>query len=348
MRENIRRPILFLATVIAGSMLIVFEVPPLLLILGTVFAGVLVLIGTGALPLHELKPSLWIGAIRTRLSGPRRSSSIFARFSKKKEKKSSKPHPLRTFAASIRESISMARAPEHEKKAKLDQIDQMLASTIEGNPPDKKMPDMPAPASGGAADSLMSLADLDDESFNSIEIEGEFSRIAPKFDNEEMSMLSAEEANAVSDILKAHQDELEDTPGGKSPASLSGMPTGDIDLSGADLKADLSELDELNLDEIDIDEEIEGGALPAEAADISADIKTDLEKEEPEEEPDMVSFASGGFADDGLMADLRSDVKKKKVEQDVSLLRDLKGKKFKATDLGDELAEIIRSMPSKE
>jgi hypothetical protein len=286
-----------------------------------------------------------MGAIRKRLSKPRKSSSIFARFSKKKEKKTSGPHPLRTFAASIRESISIARAPAHEKKAKLDQIDQMLEKTIDDHLPGN-MPGMPV--AGGSADPLISLADLDEESFNSIEIEGEFPRTSMRFENDELSMLSAEESNAVSDILKAHQDELEMTPGGKASASLSGMPEGEIDLSGADLKADLSELDELNLDEIDIDEEIEGRAVPAEAADISADIETDLEKEEPEEELDMVSFAAGGFAEDGLLAELRSDVKKRKVEQDVSLLRDLKGMKFKATELGEELADIIKSMPSKE
>jgi len=61
----------------------------------------------------------------------------------------------------------------------------------------------------------------------------------------------------------------------------------------------------------------------------------------------MVSFASGGMVDDDLIAALKSDVKKKKFVEDISLVRELRGEKYSARELAGELEEILATLKSK-
>ncbi|HOC84310.1 MAG TPA: hypothetical protein PKJ67_06855, partial [Methanoculleus sp.] len=158
-------------------------------------------------------------------------------------------------------------------------------------------------------------------------------------------------ADAVSEILKAHQNDLDGinlTPGidlaGNPDAALpaiAGAPGGDgmPDLSA--LNEELSLLDDLDLDEIEIEGE-EKEEIRAEEPEEAPE-----EAEEPEEEFDMVSFASGGTVDDDLITSLKSDAKKKKFVEDVSLVRDLKGEKYDARSLALELEEILAAMRSQ-
>ena len=69
-------------------------------------------------------------------------------------------------------------------------------------------------------------------------------------------------------------------------------------------------------------------------------------QEESEEDFDMVSFASGGVVEDDLITELKSEVKKKKFVEDLSLVRELKGEKFNAKDLAAELEDILAAMKS--
>ncbi len=126
---------------------------------------------------------------------------------------------------------------------------------------------------------------------------------------------------------------------------LEGLSSGAV---GDILGGELGDLDEIDLDEIEIEDE-SGSGSGGLAALIPEPEETE-EEEAEEEEPenfDMVSFASGGLADDDLLAELKSDVKKRKVVEDVSLLRDLKGMKFSGKELAGEMEELLRAMRPK-
>jgi hypothetical protein len=250
---------------------------------------------------------------------------------------------LGTLAASVRETIAHARAPEVEKKDRIEKIDALLDEAVDGTAP--KKPAVPAKAGGGAVDPLASLADLDIDALAEIDQDGESPGPGTAIESDRIS------ADAVSEILKAHQNDLDGinlTPGidlaGNPDAALpaiAGAPGGDgmPDLSA--LNEELSLLDDLDLDEIEIEGE-EKEEIRAEEPEEAPE-----EAEEPEEEFDMVSFASGGTVDDDLITSLKSDAKKKKFVEDVSLVRDLKGEKYDARSLALELEEILAAMRSQ-
>ncbi|MDN7023386.1 hypothetical protein FGU65_00470 [Methanoculleus sp. FWC-SCC1] len=379
MQEKLRRPILFLVTVTAGSALIFIDIPPVYVIGGTVVVGVCVLIGTGALPLAEIRPSQIRASLKAwmdrRRRSPRKAARKPSRFSAKLPTLPDVRSMLAAFFASVRSTVAKGRAPEHVKKAEMSKIDAMLDQTLADSVPEEG--GSGSRGSGGAAgDPLSALDDLDTESFDDLDVDGEVSRIASKFATEEVSALSEEEELAVADILKAHQDDLDDldlpagldlgdeAAGGEGPGAavrptLQAPPAetlpedimGGLD-AGADLLSDdLSALDDLDLDAIEIEgdgDEASGSSAPFAAPEDLEEAEEEEDEEEPEEELDMVTFASGGLADDDLMAELKADTKKRKVVEDVSLLRNLKGTKYSAQELADEMEELLRAMKPKQ
>ena len=341
MREGLRRALLFLITIGMGSLIILADAPVEVILAGTVLAGFFALVITGALNLAELRPSRLRKALRERKKPPE---------AKKPDIPAEKPPRIRgsgmlgTLAASVRETIAHARAPEVEKKGRIEKIDALLDEAVDGTAP--KKPAAPAKAGGDAVDPLASLADLDIDALAEIDQNGESPGPGTAIESDRIS------ADAVSEILKAHQNDLDGinlTPGidlaGNPDATLpaiAGAPGGDgmPDLSA--LNEELSLLDDLDLDEIEIEGE-EKEEIRAEEPEEAPEE----EAEEPEEEFDMVSFASGGTVDDDLITSLKSDAKKKKFVEDVSLVRDLKGEKYDARSLALELEEILAAMRSQ-
>jgi hypothetical protein len=118
-----------------------------------------------------------------------------------------------------------------------------------------------------------------------------------------------------------------------------GMP----DMSA--LSEELSALDELDLDEIEIGGE-EEEEIDAEESVPEEEILEEV-AEGPKEDFDMVSFASGGAVEDDLITALKADSKKKKYVEDISLVRELKGEKFHAEELAVELEDILTAMRSQ-
>jgi len=341
MREGLRRALLFLITIGMGSLIILADAPVEVILAGTVLAGFFALVITGALNLAELRPSRLRKALRERKNPPE---------AKKPDIPAEKPPRIRgsgmlgTLAASVRETIAHARAPEVEKKGRIEKIDALLDEAVDGTAP--KKPAAPAKAGGDAVDPLASLADLDIDALAEIDQNGESPGPGTAIESDRIS------ADAVSEILKAHQNDLDGinlTPGidlaGNPDATLpaiAGAPGGDgmPDLSA--LNEELSLLDDLDLDEIEVEGE-EKEEIRAEEPEEAPEE----EAEEPEEEFDMVSFASGGTVDDDLITSLKSDAKKKKFVEDVSLVRDLKGEKYDARSLALELEGILAAMRSQ-
>jgi hypothetical protein len=372
-RENLRRPLLFLITVSTGSVFVIFDATTEIIIAGTVLAGFLALVVTGALDLAELKPSSLRAAFRER--GEKKKQSD-APATAEPDAPAEDPSPtssrpssgialrgmLRTFKASITEAIAHARAPEGEKKSNIEKIDAMLDQAVEGAVPDQPMTPAPPKAGGNSVDPLASLADLDIDSLEGLDLDGDASGQGTVFDPDQISLLSAEDADAISDILKSHQDELDEfdltadidlSGGADEPAAALPPAAMDVpELPGDDgmpdmsaLSEELSALDELDLDEIEI--EIEGEEEEEEIEEEEPVPEEEIFEEEPKEDFDMVSFASGGTVDDDLITLLKADSKKKKYVEDISLVRELKGEKFHAEELAGELEDILATMKSQ-
>jgi hypothetical protein len=154
-------------------------------------------------------------------------------------------------------------------------------------------------------------------------------------------------SSQAEDILKVNDGGLEEFKG------LEG---------GESIDQDFSDLDNVNLDDIDPDAGMEDGTMPAPGSSPSpaespaATVKTDwiasdapegadLPGDEVSTQDDMSSFAGGASGSDAdLLSSLASDVKQVTKEKNTSLLRDLIEFKAPATDIENELNDIAEMM----
>ena len=351
MRESLRRPLLFLITVGTGSLIILLDANPEVVVAVTVLAGFLALLVTGALNLSELKPSNLRAAFRgwRRKKKPKAPNAVGA-----------EPSPaakggrfsgmLGTFTASIRETIAHARASDSKKKEGIEKIDNMLDRAVEGADAGSSPAAAPPRPGGSVTDPLASLADLDLDSIADLDLNGEGPDLGGSFSPEDVSLLSAEDMDAVSEILKTHQTEIE-VPAGVSGGSVLPPISAEVPGIAGDegipdigiLRDELSALDDLDPAEIRIEvegEEEEEEEEPAPEEEVP-------EVEEKKEDFDIVSFASGGTVEDSLITTLKADARRKKFVEDVSLLRELRGEKIAAKDLAAELEEILEALRSQ-
>jgi len=351
-RESLRRPLLFLITVGTGSLIIILDANPEVVVAVTVLAGFLALLVTGALNLSELKSS----NLRAAFRGWRRKK-------KKPEAPNAvgaEPSPaakggrfsgmLGTFTASIRETIAHARASDSKKKEGIEKIDNMLDRAVEGADAGSSPAAAPPRPGGSVTDPLASLADLDLDSIADLDLNEEGPDLGGSFSPEDVSLLSAEDMDAVSEILKTHQTEIE-VPAGVSGGSVLPPIAAEVPGIAGDegipdigiLRDELSALDDLDPAEIRIEvegEEEEEEEEPAPEEEVP-------EVEEKKEDFDIVSFASGGTVEDSLITTLKADARRKKFVEDVSLLRELRGEKIAAKDLAAELEEILEALRSQ-
>ena len=386
MRESLRRPLLFLITVGTGSLIIIADASIEVIVAGTVLAGFLALVATGALDLAELRPSRLRTALRERKDDSKHSEASELKAAGETVEKPSLiqrlaateinlPGMLGTFVASIQDAIRHARAPESEKKRKIAKVDAMLDQAVGGAAGSQLVGSTSAKGSEAAVDPLASLADLDLASLDDLDLDGETSGSGTAFESEGISLLSEEEADAVADILKENLSDLSDldltpgsdpsdgagglsTPGEPAMAlppvaagEARGFPAGDVQEMNALLGDDLSELEDVNLDEIEVEGEEHEEVVETQVQKAQEPVSNEkalLEElqEESEEDFDMVSFASGGVVEDDLITELKSEVKKKKFVEELSLVRELKGEKFNPKDHAAELEEILAAMKS--
>jgi hypothetical protein len=170
---------------------------------------------------------------------------------------------------------------------------------------------------------------------------------ALKINEPEIPMPSLDTGSQAEEILKDNEAGLEEFKG------LDG---------GESIDQDFSDLDKVNLDDIDLDAEMEEetpsatGSSPAPAESPAATVKADwigsdapkgadLPGDEVSTQDDMASFAGGASGSDAdMLSSLAADVKHVTKEKNTSLLRDLKEFKAPATDIENELNEIHEMM----
>jgi hypothetical protein len=168
-----------------------------------------------------------------------------------------------------------------------------------------------------------------------------------KINEPEIPMPSLDTGSQAEDILKDNEAGLEEFKG------LEG---------GESIDQDFSDLDNVNLDDIDLDAETEEetppatGSSPTPAESPAATVKADwigsdapkgadLPGDEVSTQDDMASFAGGASGSDAdMLSSLAADVKHVTKEKNTSLLRDLKEFKAPATDIENELNEIHEMM----
>ncbi|OPX64511.1 MULTISPECIES: hypothetical protein [unclassified Methanoregula] len=410
MKENLRKPILFLIIVVVGSVLVLFDFPltallPLLIVIG--FATLLAL---GSITIPEIRggiASLGKSGILKRLNdikifektpaGAQAAAAkpVPAHAPIKKEepkKKGSEEKPglashISTLFSSIR-SVGSILQQKGKREKNVEEIDKILDRTVtekvSAPPPAAAAPATPAKAGGAGGaqldmdDPFMSLsADefdaglLDGLGDDEAQVQASPAPSAPVPDTGGLLPVSPAEGpdllapeldvdSAASDILK----QAGEGAGGTSD-EFSGLDSGSLS------DEDFGDLDNLNLDDVSLDADLEGGdAVPAPSSAPAAPvpqapaaapgsdsnavktawIPSDAPKDAGEVEDevstqaDMAAFASGAGGDEDLLSSLAADVKHVKKEQDLSLLRELKDFRAPATEIEKELSGMYERM----
>lgn len=374
MREDVRRLLLFVVTLITGLLMIGVDLPLVQLLPVLVLIGVLLLFVTGALTAEDL------GQFGGRLRRGTKEKST------KPEKKPAEKAPLTKekggpgLFARMRTSLQdlvPERVPQKqgEKKEKKGGIfsrgekksvpakgKQAEDTSAPATPVQQATSSAPAPSGGGEKeeDPFLSLSedelqmDLLDELD---EMDSPVSEPAEdlSLDMDAVTYPTELELQGVDSILSEHASDLEeftDLEGvdqiDSELASLDEVDMDEIQLSGLD---GLEETD-LSIPEIpssspaEIPDPTSAASAPALPAGPEAPFfalpQDSLPNEPEKKEPDMASFAAGSGGDSDMLSLLASDVKSVKVEADMSILRDLRDVKVNSQDLVSDLEGLLQ------
>jgi hypothetical protein len=401
MKESLRRVILFTVIVITGSVMILFDVPLILMIPLILAVGFVILLLLGAITVADFKSVFTRKKLKNpkKISLIQRLDGM--KFFEKKpvppDKKPASPHKkeevpksaahktgagshLRLFFTSLGSLRTVLK--ERSKQAKkVEHIDELLDKAVSEKVKSSALASAgtgagtkitPSGSGGGAGlkeqekdqDPFLSLSG---DEFDASLLDGLDDQETPKspssgqiptpgapapgsaltINQPEIPMPSLDISSEADDILKDNEGGLEEFSG------LEG---------GESIDQDFSDLDNVNLDDIDLDVDLEeetpsangSSSLPAESQ--STMVKTDwiasdapkgadLPGDEIATQEDMSSFAGGPSGSDAdLLSSLASDVKHVTKEKNTSLLRDLKDFKAPATDLENELKDMYEAM----
>jgi hypothetical protein len=393
MNDSTRRTVLFVIVVIAGSVLVIFDIPAIVMVIGIVALAVLVLIINGSIHLpkislkkwkvQKIKPALEPVTAGTAFGEPKKS--WFLKRSKASDKTShpgstggqkAGPGGIHDIFSSLSKAFSVlasditkAEKSGRSKEQKKKRIDEMLDGSITGNvsdirslkdanpemiPVSRKTVEDPfttlvkEPINTELLDSVKSevdfssLSDINlDEELGTPSIGDDISHLDVALDVEEEKITIDEETDdEVANILAAHQEEPGPADAGdKSP-----------------IASDMTNLEELDIGSIDLDEELDlDNDMPEpekiESSPVSGKMTAPKEQEKaaatqyvekPKKmEDSMVAFSTGKGEDDDLMSSLKSEATKTKKDSHVSLIRDLKGINVPVQDLEKELEGFL-------
>jgi hypothetical protein len=369
MREDVRRLLLFVVTLVLGLVMIGVDLPLVQLLPVLVLIGVVLLFATGALTPEDL------GRVGARFRRGRKETSARPGAGKTEPAKKAASVPagekggpglFARMRSSLKELIP-ERVPRKEgeqkaglfsRKKKEDPLKGRATEQSSGTAAaaQSARPSAPAPSGGGgkAEDPFLSLSDdelqtdlLDelDEMDDPIPETGE----GLSLDMEAVTPPAEPELQGADSILSEHASDLEEF----------------TDLEGIDeIDNELASLEEVDLDEIQL-----SGLDGLEDADLSVPDIPDTPGGPPDavpdptvaapdvpmftlpqdslpddiykSEPDMTAFAPGSGGDNDMLSLLASDVKSVKVEADMSILRDLRDVKVSSEDLVTDLEELF-------
>ncbi|MDK2973913.1 MAG: hypothetical protein PWP08_284 [Methanofollis sp.] len=355
---KIRRLLIFLITVVIGTLLIFYDLPTAYLLGGTLVAGCIVLIVFGAVKISDLRPKNirkglknWIEEKKQRSikeESLKKTSLKEESDGRSREKTESKNGMIRAGLASLssvfRGSAGRLKASLFHKEDQFREIDTILDAEMDGGAVVEDEPDTTATVSTEAADSLLDISDEDLESLTldgeELDLSGQSVDMSP---DAEIPAVSADDS-IVSEIFRANAAELEEF------SELGEIGELDEALEGIDGV----ELDEIDLDSLDLSDEDLAEITPetgskndlpeaVQSQDALALPELPEEEEETPKEDNLIEFASGGGSD-SLLSLLKKDVKKRKKGEYNSLLRGMKGMKINAEDLVSELEDTLKAL----
>jgi len=367
--------------VVLGSVLVLFDIPPAILIAGTIIAGVVVMIASGSLALSELKPSNW------RKKTVEKKQQVPA---PKKAEKTKRFLGLAQFASSLRAGVRRFTTKEKDTSTHIKKIDEQLDKALDESPgkTPAATPKAPAPGGGGGGsmDPFMALsnAKLEEDLVidPNLDMNLELDQGLDLNQNREIKPLeplaSVDDAAKLDLALDTETSgdiplDTEEADADEVAAILksNGEESGDLGEIGGlkDLGTDLDSLGEMDLGAIDLEKEMgldanvtngTSAAAPSGAPSPSPVAKTQevaapapLAETPPamafSNQTDMAAFAAGptGGGDD-LMAALKADAGAVQQKRDLSLLRDMKDYKTNAGDLARELEDAVSILKSKK
>ena len=401
MNDSTRRIVLFIIVVIAGSVLVFFDIPAVVMIIGIIALAVIVLFINGSIHLPRVSARKRPGSKAKTAAGPGIPADVPAKRTwslTRKSARSTKTPQAATkglaqqprsgavgeFFSSMSRAfsvlagdISRAGKSGRVKEAKKKKIDEMLDGSITGKvsdirslkeanpemiPVTRKIIEDPfttlvkEPINTELLDSVKNEVDI--SSLSDINLDGDaespslgddISRLDVALDVEEEKITIDDDTDdEVANILAAHQAELD--PGEKG--------------GGQQITADITNLEELDIGSIDLDEELEMDEElpePEKPAETAGTGRTPVRKEPemaaaeppPVEKPrnmedSMVAFSTGKGQDDDLMSSLKSEASKTKKESHASLVRELKDVKVPAQDLEKELEGFLTLSKTKK
>ncbi len=394
MKDSTRRIVLFIIVVIAGSVLVLFDIPAVVMIIGIIALAVIVLFINGSIQLPKLSARKVAGSKTKTAPGPGIPADVRT---KKKWPLTRKAAPAtktsraatqglaqqsgsgplgelfssmsRAFSV-LASDISRAGRSGRAKDAKKKKIDEMLDGSIMGEvsdirslkeanpemiPVTRKVIEDPfttlvkEPINTELLDSVKKEVDI--SSLSDINLDGgmeipsfgdDISNLDVALDAEDDKITIDDDTDdEVANILAAHQDEID-----------SGEKVGESQIA-----SDITNLEELDIGSIDLDEELEiddelpepekpGVTAGTGRLQVQKEPETAVAEPFPVEKPknvedSMVAFSTGKGQDDDLMSSLKSDASKTKKESHASLIRDLKDVKVPVQDLEKELEGFL-------
>jgi hypothetical protein len=292
MKENLRKPLLFIVIVAVGSVFVVFDIPLLILLPLLILVGFGTLLAVGSITIPEIRlgiAGLGKTGILRRLNDmkffektPATAKPVPPPAPVKKTapavKKGSEEKPgiaahISGFFASIRSLGSILKQKSRQGK-KVEDIDKLLDRTVSERvtaPP----PAAPVPAAAGAGagfakgrdpdDPFMSLSgdEFDEGLLEGLDDDDGLMTVPPAMETPASGSGSAvpgpdlpapelDISSAAGDILKGAGESA-----GGGPEEFSGLDSGDVS------DADFGDLDNLSLDDIDADLDEKTESAPA-------------------------------------------------------------------------------------
>ncbi|MCK9632722.1 MAG: hypothetical protein M0R30_13910 [Methanoregula sp.] len=387
MKDSVRR-IVMLCTILTFGLILIFWNVTIVTLFVMMFVLVIVLsFLLGIVTVTEIRTAL--ATIKFSRKPATSRDQKGKPTTEKAQQKSAKPGPgktadtkagfgthLKSIFSSVDSLGTILKARGRSEK-KVEDINKMLDKTISEKvtkPAASAGAGAPLPASGGAgslddSDPFLSGDEFDAGLLDGLDDDTAFSSSAgtgPAPEGEPAADLPAPE------LLMPSFDNTDETSA--APADDGGGLDAFSGLdSGSEMDAEFGDLDNLSLDDVELDEDMDGMSVPATSPDevppgeapaasaaapktestavktawIASDAPPDADMTEDQIgiQSDMASFAGGsGGTDEDLLSSIASDVKTHKKEADISLLRELKDFKAPAMDIEDELKGMYQKI----
>jgi hypothetical protein len=350
--DSTRRLVIFVAIVLGGSVLLIFDIPVLYLMMGVIGIAIVLLVITGTIILSELIQDLryWL---KSRPKKPKKEKQpkekgkekakgegIFSSLSGKIKIPSIALPAIKLPARSEKSRDEKKKAKEEKKGREKKEKSQMPEKTAEKEEEIEE--------AGVASDSvksddttfdadLLEGLDLDD----SLDIDAELDSVNPEFDNIRTPYGEGEvmpEIPSDSDVKKmdiSTQDEEEEIilDDDQGPDEIDAIYSSTIDIgsdSGGDVISNLEGGDTISSSDL---------STYSSSEDTPYMYGQEDDDSGGEEQFELSQTKGGG--DDDLIASLKADIEDLKKKDDDVLLRDLKDVHVTAEELAEELQEIM-------